>query len=172
MESDNFHLGARSVGLYGLLGAIAAGLTPFVGAMVDKGHPRKATGFMICLAIVSFLIFLISGSSLVGIGVQGGHVSNQTRILALMPEAQSRLQTAYMFFYFMGGAIGSFLGSLAWSHYQWSGVCMVAIGMLMVGLLRFLKPSRGVLGVVHRAKSDENVFVTLTLCFVAQTVVF
>jgi predicted MFS family arabinose efflux permease len=123
-----------------------------VGSMVDKGHPRKATGFMICLAIVSFLVFLISGNSLIGIGVgvvlmdmgvQGGHVSNQSRILGLLPEAQSRLQTAYMFFYFVGGAIGSFVGSLAWSLYQWPGVCVVAIAMLMIALLRYLRPPKG-----------------------------
>ncbi|RYZ66645.1 MAG: MFS transporter, partial [Proteobacteria bacterium] len=149
METPAFNLGARSVGLYGLLGAAAAGVTPLIGSYVDKQDARKATGLMIAVTIFSFVVFGLSVTSLVGIavgvllmdiGVQSGHVSNQSRILGLVPNAQSRLQTAYMFFYFAGGAAGSFLGNWAWGKYGWLGVCATAIVMLVISLIRFLMP--------------------------------
>ncbi len=149
METPSFALGARAVGLYGLLGAFAVGLSPRVGALADRYDVRRTTGIMIVLTIASFLLFALSAQSLVGIalgvvvmdiGVQSGHVSNQSRILSLMPAAQSRIQTAYMFCYFAGGAVGSFLGSWSWAHFHWLGVCVAAIGMLLVAGVPFLGP--------------------------------
>jgi len=151
MQTPTFHLGARAVGIYGLLGAVAAGFTPVVGGLVDRHPARKVTGIMMALTLFSFLVFGLSASSLVGIGigvilmdvgVQGGHVSNQSRILSLIPGAQSRLQTAYMFFYFLGGAIGSYLGTVSFGHYGWSGVCCSAGLLMVLGLLRYSIPTR------------------------------
>ena len=150
MESESFHLGSRAVGLYGLLGAAAALLAPSVGSITDKHNPRNVTGMMFALTILSFLIFLFSGQNLFGIamgvllmdiGVQSGHVSNQGRIFGLLPNAHSRLQTAYMFWYFTGGAFGSWIASLAWSHYYWGGVCGVALLLLVAGMVRYLLPA-------------------------------
>jgi len=58
---------------------------------------------------------LIAGVILLDFGVQAGHVSNQTRIYALLPEARSRLNMVYVISYFTAGAIGSYTGTLAWS---------------------------------------------------------
>ncbi len=149
METPSFGLGARAVGVYGLLGAVAVGLSPRIGALADRYDARRTTGIMIAVTIASFLVFAVSGHSLVGIalgvllmdiGVQSGHVSNQSRTFALVPEAQSRIQTAYMFCYFVGGALGSFLGSWSWAHFQWQGVCVAAIGMLLIALARYFGP--------------------------------
>jgi len=53
---------------------------------------------------------LIAGVVLLDVGVQSGHVANQTRIYALDATARSRLNTVYMFCYFSGGSLGSWLG--------------------------------------------------------------
>ncbi len=117
-------------------------------------RPRRTTGLMLALTVLSFGVFALSGESLLGIalgvllmdiGVQSGHVSNQSRIFALIPEAQSRIQTAYMFFYFVGGATGSFLGAWAWSLLGWRGVCLAAVALLLLGLLRYFGPEPPVL---------------------------
>jgi predicted MFS family arabinose efflux permease len=147
MQTPSFDLGARAVGLFGLLGAVAALVTPWVGSLTDKGDARNATGLMIGVTFFSFIIFAISGQSLIGlaigvivmdIGVQAGHLCNQSRIFRLLPDARSRIQTAYMFCYFTGGAFGSFIGSWSWTHYQWIGVCASAMVMLAVGFSHFL----------------------------------
>jgi len=151
LSKSYFHLGvapAQAVGLFALLGAIAAFSGPLFGTWMDRTDARKVTGFMLLLTLLSFFIFAVSDHSLWGlgigiilmdIGVQCGHVANQSRIFRLLPHAQSRLQTAYMFSYFVGGAAGSYLGSMAWSHFSWLGVCGVAVGMLAVGLLPFCR---------------------------------
>jgi len=44
-----------------------------------------------------------------------------------------------MFFYFVGGAAGSYLGSLAWGRLGWGGVCglsaLLTLGALITALL-------------------------------------
>ncbi len=147
MQTPDFNLGARAVGLFGLLGAGAALATPWIGSLTDKKDPRNATGIMILVTVSSFLVYLISEHSLIGlavgvlimdIGVQAGHLCNQGRIFSILPEARSRIQTAYMFCYFTGGAIGSYIGTWSWGHYQWRGVCFTAIGMLCLALIKFV----------------------------------
>jgi predicted MFS family arabinose efflux permease len=66
------------------------------------------------------------------LGTQAAQVSNQTRIYSLLPEAQSRLNTVYMVSYFLGGALGSFLGAYSWEVWQWNGVC--GLGLFLSAL--------------------------------------
>lgn len=139
---QGFDLGPRAVGLFGLLGAGAALLSPVVGSFMDRSEPRKVTGYMFGVIFLSFALFWGSEKSLIGIAlgvllmdiaVQAGHISNQARVFQLIPEARSRLQTVYMFAYFTGGALGSLIGSWAWDHFGWAGVCASAMGMMVVG---------------------------------------
>lgn len=150
MEDPSFGLGPRAVGLYGLLGAAAALLSPVIGNLADRTNPRRLTGLMIGLAISSYLIFYFGRTSLImigigvlimDVGVQLGHVTNQGRIFKLVPTAQSRIQTAYMFCYFSGAAVGSAFGAWAWSAYQWAGVCAAAVLMLLIASVKWLMPA-------------------------------
>lgn len=138
---EGFGLGPKAVGLFGLLGAGAALMSPLLGALMDRREPRQVTGWMFGLTFLSFAVYLVSANWLAGIalgvflmdlGVQGGHISNQSRVFSLLPEARSRLQTVYMFAYFTGGALGSFLGAWSWASFGWPGVC--GAGMLMLAL--------------------------------------
>ena len=40
-----------------------------------------------------------------------------------------------MFSYFLGGSLGTFCSTWAWSHYGWQGVCLVAVDFLVGALL-------------------------------------
>lgn len=157
MESPAFHLGARAVGLFGLLGAAGALTAPVIGRLSDKKSPRSAIMIGFVLMALSFIIYITLGQNslialsvgvlLMDIGLQGSHVSNQSRVFSLIPEARSRLNTAYMFSYFIGGALGSWLGTWSWSLYGWTGVCSSALAMIFIGALPFFierarKPSR------------------------------
>ena len=78
-------------------------------------------------------------------GTQMMQVANQTRIFGLDPGARSRLNTLYMTMYFVGGALGSALASMAWERFAWTGVCVLAAAlMLLAGLVHALGPSRRV----------------------------
>jgi predicted MFS family arabinose efflux permease len=142
--------GPAAVGLFGLLGAGSALLSPVVGAWMDRTNARVVTGRMIWLTALSFAVYFFSSRALAGlalgvvlmdIGVQSGHISNQSRIFALLPHARSRIQTVYMFSYFVGGSIGSLLGAWGWDHYRWPGVCGAALGMLALAGLAYARGS-------------------------------
>jgi len=120
---ENFKLGsdvAGSFGLLGILGAIAAG---YMGRLSDKMDAYKLSAITIAFIVVSFIVFALSGKSLVGlaigvilldVGIQATHIANQSIIFALNPAARSRINTIYMVSYFIGGAVGTFLSSIAW----------------------------------------------------------
>jgi predicted MFS family arabinose efflux permease len=71
--------------------------------------------------------------------VQSGHVANQTRIYALDANARSRLNTVYMFCYFSGGSVGSWLGAICWQRAGWTAVCAFGVAVLVLALLVFAR---------------------------------
>jgi hypothetical protein len=75
---------------------------------------------------------LAAGVVLLDAGTQAAQVSNQSRIYALPADAHSRLNTVYMVAYFVGGSIGSVLGSVAWQAARWVGVCGVGLGLITI----------------------------------------
>jgi predicted MFS family arabinose efflux permease len=70
------------------------------------------------------------------VGVQGLQVTNQSIIYRLAPDARSRINSAYMVCYFIGGAIGSAGGSWCYANHGWAGVCVFggALGLVAVVL--------------------------------------
>jgi predicted MFS family arabinose efflux permease len=141
LAGEPFHLGPQAAGLFGIVGAAGALAAPLAGKSADKRGPRAVVSLCIVLVAFSFVVFALSGSSLVGlvigvivldVGVQAAQISNQSRIYALKPEARSRVNTVYMVVYFIGGAVGSALASLAWHAFGWVGVCMA--GLAATGL--------------------------------------
>jgi len=135
---------SAAAGLFGLVGALGAVAAPQVGHLADKHGPRFTIRFALWLTFGAFLFMgltgwhlagLIVGVLLMDLGVQSGHVSNQARIYALDPAARSRLNTVYMFCYFLGGGTGSCLGALCWHWAGWWGVCgfaSAAVGLALV----------------------------------------
>jgi predicted MFS family arabinose efflux permease len=128
-------------GLFGLVGALGAVAAPTIGQLADKHGPRFTILIALWLTFLAFLLLawtgkhltgLIAGVILMDLGVQSGHVSNQTRIYGIDPSARSRLNTVYMFCYFVGGGIGSLAGAIAWHRAGWWGVC--GVGDVAVGL--------------------------------------
>ncbi|MCA3843586.1 MAG: MFS transporter, partial [Burkholderia sp.] len=131
-----FHLGPQAAGLFGIVGAAGALAAPYAGRFADKRGPRAIISLAIALLALSFVIFALSGSSLVGlvigvivldVGVQAAQISNQSRIYALKPEARSRVNTVYMVCYFIGGALGSSAGVAAWHAFGWIGMCSTGL---------------------------------------------
>ncbi|MBY4674786.1 MFS transporter [Burkholderia multivorans] len=137
LASAPFHLGPQDAGLFGIVGLVGALVAPLAGRLADRRGPRIAIWLAIILIAVSFLILLVSASSLAGLtigvivldaGLQVMQTPNQSRVFALKPEARSRLNTVYMVCYFSGGALGSAVGALAWQSFHWTGVCLAGIG--------------------------------------------
>jgi predicted MFS family arabinose efflux permease len=134
----------EAAGLFGLVGVVGAGAAPLMGRIADKRGPRLTLGVALIVTLVSYGLFWVAGFHLWGLivgvvlmdfGVQSAHVSNQTRIYSLIPEARSRLNTVYMVSYFLGGVLGTSLGAQGWRQAGWYGVCMVGAGLMAAALL-------------------------------------
>ncbi|QDK45557.1 MFS transporter [Bdellovibrio sp. ZAP7] len=147
LSSPHFGMGAKEVGLFGLLGAAGAMAAPVVGRVADKKGPRTGVAIGLSVLALSVLILWGSGASILGLiigifildfGIQATHISNQTRVFALREDARSRLNTVYMFSYFMGGALGSLVASYAWNAGQWMGVCIVLSAGTAIAIAAFL----------------------------------
>jgi predicted MFS family arabinose efflux permease len=132
LATPPYHYGAGVAGLFGIVGVAGALIAPWAGRLSDRRGPAFTLALGILTTIASQLVFglaghwivgLIAGVILLDLGVQAGHVANQTRIYALLPEARSRLNTVYMVSYFVGGALGSALGAWGWAKWGWAGVC-------------------------------------------------
>jgi predicted MFS family arabinose efflux permease len=144
VEGPPYHYTSRGAGLFGLIGAAGAMCAPLAGRLTDRHGGHKNVLFAIIGMLVSFGILGALGTNLVGfvLGVivldlaqQFGHVSNQTRIYGLVPEARSRLNMVYMMCSFTGGALGSYLDTLLWNRYGWWGVCGFSMVLMVVALL-------------------------------------
>jgi predicted MFS family arabinose efflux permease len=151
LSAAPFHDGNTVIGLFGLAGVAGAGAATFVGRIADRGHGRSATTAAWLCTLLSFGILYLARHSTIGIiagivvldlGVQAAHISNQHAIYALAPEARSRLTTAYMVAYFLGGAALSALTSSLYASDGWGGVCVVGGATALLGGLVWLTTFR------------------------------
>lgn len=141
---QNFNMGSDAAGEFGLIGAFGAIAAGLMGRLSDKMDAYKLSGYTLLLILVSFVIFIFSGHSIAGLvigviildmGVQATHISNQSIIFALRPEARNRINTIYMVTYFIGGSLGTFAATLLWKNYQWNGVCFTGMAISVITLI-------------------------------------
>ncbi|WP_240731713.1 MFS transporter [Hymenobacter radiodurans] len=139
LEGEPYFYKSDVVGFFGVIGACGALAAPLAGKLADKRGSDYALSMGILLALGAYLLLGLTGVYLTGlilgviildVGQQVTHISNQSRIFSLIPEARSRLNTVYMTSSFIGGSLGSLAGGFAWAHWQWPGVC--ATGLLFV----------------------------------------
>jgi predicted MFS family arabinose efflux permease len=148
---DAYGYGEAQVGLFGLLGVAGAGAARFAGRVADAGWARVSTlGFFVALAVSwavlaggeRSLVALVVGVVLLDLAVQGAHISNQSEIYRLRPEARSRLTTAYMCVNFTGGVVGSATSATVYARGGWPAVCAVGATAAALALLLWLTEAR------------------------------
>lgn len=152
-----FSFNSATIGLFGIVGASGALAAPLVGKIGDKGSSRIVIGYGILLMFLSFIVFYFSSESVVGIiigiilidiGIQAIHISNQTRVYSIMPEARNRLNTVFMSFSFFGTALGSAFGLLLWKIGAWESV---SLGGILLAILAF-----AVYGYTYKSKRKQQ----------------
>ena len=104
------------VGLFGIAGVLGALGAKRAGRWADRGHAQRTTGWALTAMLAAWLPSaslspslwgLVVGVLVIDFGLQAVHVSNQSLIYRMRPEAQSRLTAGYMVFYSIGCALGS-----------------------------------------------------------------
>lgn len=141
LKSPAYNLGAQAAGMFGLIGVAGALAASIVGRVADKKSPQFTLTIAIALSSTSYVCFwifgyrmwgLIIGTILLDLGIQSGQISNQTCINALDATARSRNNAVYMAFYFVGGALGSLMGTFFWRLFGWTGVCAVGLAFQII----------------------------------------
>ena len=129
----------NEIACIGFVAIAGAFLAPTIGKLADKGYIFALTNLSMALVLLSILllffvqdhsrlgiiIIIISGIS-IDIGVSGNLLLGQKVIYGLNPEVRNRLNGLYMTIFFLGGALGSWIGS--YFYYQFSSNFALLIG--------------------------------------------
>jgi predicted MFS family arabinose efflux permease len=131
------------IGAFGLAGAAGALAAAPAGRLADRGRAQWTTGMALGLLLVSWvplgftrtsLWALAAGAILLDFAVQAVHVTSQTLIYPLRPDAGSRLIGGYMIFYSVGSGLGAIGSTTVYAFAGWTGVCLLGAGFSAVAL--------------------------------------
>jgi predicted MFS family arabinose efflux permease len=144
LASPPFNFQSLQIGLFGIAGAAGALAAPLVGKLSDSRDPRRNLLIGLVLQLVSIAAFyftqshlflFVAGIILLDIGQQAIHVTNQTRIYALIPEARNRLNTVFMSVSFVGASVGSAAGLWLWDKGRWPMFCLGSALVIGINIL-------------------------------------
>jgi predicted MFS family arabinose efflux permease len=151
-----YFLPHRAIGALGLIGVAGALAATVAGRLNDRGLSRWTTGTALAVLAASWLPLaftrssfwaLVVGVILLDLAVQAVHVTNQTLIYALHPDAGSRLIGGYMVFYSIGSATGAIAATSLYTVAGWGAVCALGaafscLGLVMWAFARHSTPAR------------------------------
>ena len=147
LSEPPFSLSHTAIGAFGLAGIAGTLGAVRAGKLADQGKAQWTTGIALVLLLLSWvplsyigvsLYWLIIGIVLLDLAVQAVHVTNQSMIFTILPEARGRLTASYMIFYSIGSAIGSMSSTMMYSYAGWNGVCYLGAVVSLLALIFWL----------------------------------
>ncbi|MEY0431722.1 MFS transporter [Providencia rettgeri] len=144
LASPPFNYSEGTIGLFGLVGAAGAIMASQAGHLVDKGKGKLITTIGLVLLLLSWipiglakysLVAFIIGILVLDLAVQAVHVTSQSTLYRILPEARNRLTAGYMTSYFIGGALGSLLSGYTYEHADWEGVAIAGAILTTLSLI-------------------------------------
>lgn len=141
LSGPAYRMSDTDIGLVGLVGVAGALVASVAGRLADRGWVQLTSGVSVLLLGAGWLCLWAGGESLgwfllgmlvIDIALPGIHISNQSIIYKLEPEARARINAIYMTCYFVGAASGSALGALAWRLGGWAGAGMAGAGLALL----------------------------------------
>lgn len=148
---QRYGIGPTGTGLFGLVAAASALLSPAAGRLADRVGRRGASAALTGLVVAGWLVLLPGGTRfwwlaagvvVLDVGVWGGQAVSQTVLFTLDPRIHNRLNTLYFTFRFLGIALGSLVGSLAWAAGGWPAVVGAGTAAAAAGLVVGVLPAR------------------------------
>ena len=140
---DEHGFSQAQIAVFALIGAGGALAAPVAGKIADRGYGCAASGAALALASLmavvaaaghrSVVVLAIAGV-LLDFAVQGHQVMSQHEIYALRGDARARLNTVFMTTVFTGGAIASALTGALHHRFGWTGACVLAAVLPLIGL--------------------------------------
>lgn len=138
LTSPAMGYGTDDVGYLAGVAAISVFTTPRLGRWADRVGPRKARIAAAMVQFVGIALFYPLGFSVWGVMVPlflvnlvgpTIDVTGRMTLFTLAPEIRTRLTTSYIVTMFIGGAIGSGLGTAVYEFGGWAGICALLIAM-------------------------------------------
>ncbi|WP_431945150.1 MFS transporter [Actinacidiphila sp. bgisy167] len=138
-----FHYSQIGVAVFALVGAAGAAVAPAAGRWADRGLSRPITGTAFGVAAAAFavagfgqhsIVLVALAGILIDMAVQTTLILGQHTVYQLDATARSRLNSAFIALFFVGGALGSELGSLAYHAAGWTAVSYLGAGLPLIAL--------------------------------------
>lgn len=151
LTGPRFHYSPIGVGVFALVGAAGAAVAPLAGRWADRELARPMTGIAFVVAALAFavagfgqrqIILIALAGILIDVAVQTTLILGQHTIYRLDAGARSRLNSAFMAVFFVGGALGSQLGSLAYHAAGWTGVSVFGAALPLIALAYWVTERR------------------------------
>lgn len=145
--AQRFKLSEHAIALFALAGSGGALAAPIAGHLADRGYIAAATASAMAVLALSFagavpvsgaigLVALTLLAVLIDAAVQINQVVGQHIIFSVPGEIRGRVNAIYMTSVFVGGALGSVLGTLLYARAGWTATaaCGALIGLLASSL--------------------------------------
>lgn len=147
LSGPAFHFDSDRIGLFGIVAIGGALAAPWFGRQADRSSPQRAqllttgllfVGCMIAAFLPNSIVALVVATFVIDVGVQGTQVNNLAQLYGLDEKAHSRINAAFMIVFFVGGAIGTASGVMAWQAGGWHGaaaaLCSWSLAAFLVSL--------------------------------------
>ncbi|MGA6227144.1 MFS transporter [Streptomyces umbrinus] len=160
LTGPRFHYSPVGVGVFALVGAAGAAVAPFAGRWADRKLVRPMTGAGLVAAAVAFavagfgqghILLLALAAVLLDMAVQTTLILGQHTVYQLDANARARLNSAFIALLFVGGALGSQFGSLAFHAGGWTAVSLLGTALPVLALLYWATEFRDRTGVAENA---------------------
>ncbi|MFB7080904.1 MFS transporter [Streptomyces sp. NPDC056308] len=144
LSAPPLSLSHTAIGAFGLAGAAGALAAAPAGRLHDRGLAGRTTGIALGLLTASWLPLALTrqslwalaiGAVLLDLAVQAVHVTNQSLIYAVRPDAGSRLIGGYMIFYSVGSATGALASTTVYARAGWGAVCLLGAAFSALALV-------------------------------------
>ncbi|RFU65053.1 MFS transporter [Peribacillus glennii] len=136
-----YHLSSSVIGLLFLsyfAGTFSSTLSGKLDSVMDipsrifTGLLTMAAGILLTLCKPLFLILI--GLVIICFGFFFVHAATTNWVSVHAKEAKGSASSLYLFFYYAGGSIGSFLLGFVWEHFGWYTINGICVFLLLVGL--------------------------------------
>ena len=152
LAQSPFNLDASQLGNVFLVLLLGVIISPIAGRYSDIIGRVRILFFGIAILIAgifltlfSSLVLVILGIGFVTIGMFCVQSVTPTYLGDLVPENKAKVAVLYQSFFYLGGCLGTFIPAIVWENYNYKGVAMLCIVLLLAGstpLLHSIKKER------------------------------
>jgi MFS transporter, YNFM family, putative membrane transport protein len=120
-------------------GLVSAPLSGLVSDRIGRprtmaiGHVVGAIGILLTLSTT--LPMVLIGASLLTLGNFASQSATTAYITDIATTSRGAATSLYLFFFYLGGSLGSFIPGLLWDTYEWYGVVTLTTGTIVLALV-------------------------------------